>query len=166
MNNKIIYFCTVVLYLFLISAITISCGKNGCDITGLEPLPANGFKALITAGNVPANMKPSQIFVIVATVKNESDVVWETSPNSADVKMKIQLGERWLDKNGKEVKPKESRSPLLETLNPGKSTNLKIKVSAPKEPGNYTLELDMVQEYVAWFKQKGSKPLMINITVK
>jgi hypothetical protein len=40
-----------------------------------------------------------------------------------------------------------------------------LTVTAPSEPGDYTLEIDMVHEGVTWFKQRGARPLSINVTV-
>jgi len=32
-------------------------------------------------------------------------------------------------------------------------------------PGDYVLEFDMVHEGVTWFKQRGARPLSMNVTV-
>jgi hypothetical protein len=39
-------------------------------------------------------------------------------------------------------------------------------VAAPRKPGDYLLELDMVQESVSWFAQQGSKPVRLPVTVE
>ncbi len=45
----------------------------------------------------------------------------------------------------------DARASLLFDLSPGQEMELPITVTAPREPGRYILELDMVQELVAWF---------------
>jgi hypothetical protein len=39
-------------------------------------------------------------------------------------------------------------------------------VNAPKNPGDYLLELDMLQEGVSWFGLQGSETLQIPIRVE
>jgi len=38
-------------------------------------------------------------------------------------------------------------------------------ITAPKEPGEYVLEVDLVQEQVAWFRDKGSATAKTKVTV-
>ena len=40
-----------------------------------------------------------------------------------------------------------------------------LAITAPKEPGNYILEVDLVQEQVAWFRDKGSPTAQTKVTV-
>jgi len=40
-----------------------------------------------------------------------------------------------------------------------------LGITAPKSPGDYTLEIDMVQEGVAWFSEKNSPTAKTKITV-
>jgi hypothetical protein len=39
-------------------------------------------------------------------------------------------------------------------------------VTAPEQPGTYILELDMVQEHVAWFASRGSESSRIQVTIR
>jgi hypothetical protein len=43
---------------------------------------------------------------------------------------------------------------------------LDLNVRTPVEPGNYILELDMVQEMVSWFKDKGSPTIKLPVQVE
>jgi hypothetical protein len=43
---------------------------------------------------------------------------------------------------------------------------MKLTVTPPNKQGDYILEIDIVQESVAWFVQKGSKALKINVKVE
>lgn len=40
-----------------------------------------------------------------------------------------------------------------------------LLITAPKEPGEYTIELDMVQEAVSWFGDRGSQTTKTRVTV-
>jgi hypothetical protein len=41
-----------------------------------------------------------------------------------------------------------------------------LNVTAPRTPGNYILEIDMVHEGVAFFYEKNSEPLRLNVRVE
>jgi hypothetical protein len=51
------------------------------------------------------------------------------------------------------------------SLDRGEEADIALPVKAPDKAGDYVLEIDMVQEGVAWFAQKGSEPLKLNIKV-
>jgi hypothetical protein len=40
-----------------------------------------------------------------------------------------------------------------------------LQITAPKQPGDYILSLDLVQEQVAWFGDKGSPTTTAKVTV-
>src|SRR5262249_49372214 len=54
---------------------------------------------------------------------------------------------------------------LVEDVMPSQELILPLTVTAPDEPGEYILELDMVQEHVAWFKDKGSSTCRLPVVV-
>jgi hypothetical protein len=41
-----------------------------------------------------------------------------------------------------------------------------LPVTAPKAPGDYVLEIDMIHEGVTFFHEKGSKTLRIDVRVE
>jgi organic radical activating enzyme len=48
---------------------------------------------------------------------------------------------------------------------PGGQEEIWLHVSLPQEPGNYKLWIDVVQEWVCWFSDRGSQPLECTIHV-
>ena len=42
---------------------------------------------------------------------------------------------------------------------------MNLTVAAPSQPGEYVLELDVVEEGVTWFAQQGSAPLRLAVRV-
>lgn len=59
----------------------------------------------------------------------------------------------------------DGRSNMSGDLNPGGDMELSLNVKASSVPGNYILNIDMVQEGVAWFAVGGSKPFTVPIKV-
>ena len=55
---------------------------------------------------------------------------------------------------------------MLGPVRPGKTAVMAIAVTAPTEPGNYKLQLDLVQENVSWFETRGAPVLMVPVVVK
>lgn len=133
------------------------------------PLPDKGFKAQITLPDAALKLRAGQKETITIKVKNTSDVIWwqrggETSDRT-DNKFYIALGNRWLDKSGKRTSDTEGHNGIPRDLKPGDEVEVPLLITAPKEPGEYTIELDMVQESVAWFADKGSPTTKAKVTV-
>ncbi len=133
------------------------------------PLPDRGFKAQITLPDPPLKLRAGQKENITFKIKNISDVVWwqrggELSDRS-DNKFYLAAGNRWLDKDGKRTADTEGHNGIPKDLKPGDEAEMSLLITAPKEPGEYTIELDMVQEGVAWFGDKGSPTTKAKVTV-
>lgn len=94
------------------------------------------------------------------SVRNAGSVTWPSGGFNP-----VRLGYHWIDAAGRAVLWDGPRTDLPKDLEPNQSVTLKIEITAPKEPGNYVLEVDMVQEYVAWFGQKSTKPARLPVLV-
>ena len=133
------------------------------------PLPGSGFKAQITPSDPPTKLRAGQKEVITVKVKNTSDVVWRQRGGEIndrpDNKFYIAVGNRWLDKDGKPTSETEGHNGISKDLKPGEEAEMTLQITAPKEPGEYTLSLDMVQEGVSWFGDKGSPTTKVKVTV-
>ena len=133
------------------------------------PLPDSGFKAQVTLSDPPAKLRTGQKEVITVKVKNASDVVWWQRGGEIndrpDNKFYIAVGNRWLDKDGKLTSETEGHNGISKDLRPGEEAEMTLQITAPKEPGEYILSLDLVQEGVSWFGEKGSPTTKAKVTV-
>jgi hypothetical protein len=60
----------------------------------------------------------------------------------------------------------ENHGPLLpRAVAPGRSLTLDLLIHAPAQPGVYTVKVDLVDQKVCWFEEKGSEPLVLAIKV-
>lgn len=132
-------------------------------------LPNNAFKAEITIVDPPAKLRVGQKETIHVKIKNNSIITWwcrgarvNTRP---DNKFYIASGNRWLKADGSLLTNMDGRYGIPKDLAPGEETDTPLVVTAPQEPGDYILEVDMVQEQVAWFSDKGSPTAKTKITV-
>jgi hypothetical protein len=132
-------------------------------------LPNNAFKAQVTIVDPPAKLRVGQKETIHVKIKNNSDVMWwsrgarvNTRP---DNKFYLAAGNRWLNADGSLVTNMDGRYGIPKDLAPGEETDTPLGVTAPKDPGDYILEIDVIQEQVAWFSDKGSQTAKTKITV-
>jgi hypothetical protein len=131
-------------------------------------LPANGFRAQLSVPEPPARLRAGQKETVVVRVRNASDVTWP-APDFVSEKYVVAVGDNWLDAAGKSVAAEEymdGRYGIQRALGPGEEVDLPLAVTAPARPGDYQLELDMVQEQVAWFRERGSQPLRLRVRVE
>ena len=85
---------------------------------------------------------------------NLSAIPWERDGYAC-----IALGNHWLDERGNLMRLDDGRVPLPVVLSQNNSVDLNLEITAPLRPGCYLLELDVVQEGVTWFANKGSRTL-------
>lgn len=129
-------------------------------------LPENAFKAIITRPySEPARLKAGQHEAIHFVVRNAGEIIWP-SAGRGDGQYQIRLGNRWLDQDHRERVADDGRSALPYDLRPGDEAEFLLTITAPEMPGEYVLEVDMVQEQVTWFRLKGSKTLQLKLTVE
>ena len=150
-------------------AVNGSQAKTPAQQKGAGPLPDSGFKAEITALDSPDRLRPGQPSIINIKVKNTSDVIWwqrggETTDRT-DNKFYIAAANRWVDKDGKVSSETEGHNGIPKNLKPGEETEMTLQITAPKQPGEWFMELDMVQEGVAWFHEKGSPTTRVKVQV-
>lgn len=133
-------------------------------------LPAAAFKAQISLADPPAKMRVGEKQTIQVKVKNASDQPWfarggEINKNP-DNRFYLAVGNRWLKPDEKTlVTNMDGRYGLQKNLKPGEEEQVSLQITAPSEPGDYTLEVDLVQEQVAWFRDKGSPTAKAKISV-
>ena len=130
-----------------------------------EPMPEEAFRAQIKALSAPAVLKTEQQATFRVLVTNTSDSLWRGRDRGGD-RHQVNLGNHWLDSGGKVVVNDDGRAPLLRNVRPGEEVELAIVVNAPRTPGQYILELDMLQEGVSWFGLLGSPTLQLSVRVE
>ena len=133
------------------------------------PLPDAAFKAQITLPGAPAKLRAGQKETVQVHIQNASEVFWWSRGGElndrTDNKFYIAAGNRWLKADGSLVTDMDGRYGISKDLKPGEETEVPLLVTAPTEPGEYILEVDLVQEQVAWFSDKGSPTARAKVTV-
>jgi len=130
----------------------------------VTPLPDSSFRARITPIDRPTSLWAGSEVEITFRVENLGSTAWRAE-GAEPFRLWINLGNHWLDLNDQVVTHDDGRVGLPWDVEPGSSVDLALPVKAPGVPGPYLLEIDMVQEYVSWFRQKGSETIVIPIKV-
>lgn len=131
-----------------------------------KALPDSAFKARISPHESLITAEPGAQTTIRVTVKNISDVTWRSLGATSNVDYQIKLGNHWLDNTGKLLAYGVGRANLPKDLEPMEEVDLYLDIDTPPHLGDYILELDMVQERVAWFKDKGSETARVRARIK
>jgi hypothetical protein len=129
------------------------------------PMPGGAFRAEITLLDAPAAMHVGARATLRVVVKNAGDSAWPGRAWKSDA-FQVGIGNHWLDAEGREVAHDDGRAPLASDLRPGESREMELTVNAPKEHGEYTLEVDVLQEGVSWFALKGSETTRARVRVE
>ena len=174
---------TIVLAIAAVAAFAFACSSNKPSTTPSQSaqsqkpqvpeaptaLPNTAFKAEISFIDPPAKLRAGQKETVRVKIKNASNEMWwargapiNTRP---DNRFYIAAGDRWLKADGSLMTDMDGRYGIGKDLKPGEETEVPLAITAPKDPGEYTLEVDLLQEQVAWFREKGSPTAKAKVTV-
>jgi 4-amino-4-deoxy-L-arabinose transferase-like glycosyltransferase len=130
-----------------------------------EPLPDGAFRARLNLINPVSVLPAGGKADFMVLVNNDSNFVWAARERSGG-SFQVSAGNHWLDHNGNMVINDDGRAALLQNLRPAEEVQLKLTVNAPKKAGSYFLEVDLLQEGVAWFGTRGSPTIRIPVKVE
>jgi hypothetical protein len=124
----------------------------------LVPRPESRLqmRATIEPGLAAVKAAPGQALTIPVRVVNRTTV---------DFGWDIRLSYHLFSSDGQVVRWDNPRSQFFPVLSPGAEQQVSLGVVAPEVAGAYTLELDMVWEGIAWFKDKGNRTSTVSLTV-
>lgn len=130
------------------------------------PLPREAFRARLTVlSATPHTLRPGETVPLRIRLHNVSDVTWPARGRDSE-RYRVTLGSRWFDATGGTVVRDDARAVLLDDLPAGDTMDLTLGVTAPPAAGDYVLEIDLLQEGVAWFGQRGSPALRFTVRVR
>ncbi len=128
------------------------------------PLPDEGFRAEIKLANNLPNFTHDSKNKVTVLVKNVSSVSWP-SVGADDGKYVMTVRSRWLKPDGTILSTNSESAPIFYGLEPGDVAGITLPIAAPHLAGNYLLVIDVVQEGVTWFSDKGSPPLTLTVAI-
>ena len=132
----------------------------------IRPLPQDAFRAQIQCENLPLTLTAGTKTILNVLVRNVSSVTWPAVGESGTNRYAVGLRNRWLQADGSVLNDQDGRSRFPYDLEPGDTAGVHIEITAPQIPGQYLVELDVVQEHFVWFGDKGSERLQWQVVVE
>ena len=137
--------------------------KNSSELrTDAVPLETNAYQYQFQfSSTLERRQKPETEINVPVIVKNISRLDWVSQENAP-----IRMGNHWLSGDGKEMLIQDDgRSVLPYMLKAGESILVNLKIKTPAEVGQYICEIDLVQESVTWFKDRGAMTARFGIEI-
>ncbi len=110
-------------------------------------------------------VQPSSMLTVRLVLTNDSKVQWLSPSNHSVMPFGIYIGYFWHSSNVS-LAPEQPRQWLEDAIEPASSGEQLITLQAPDAPGDYVLEVDLVQESVSWFKSRGFVPARLLVRVE
>lgn len=111
----------------------------------------------------PDHLVAGETITAMLTVRNSGALPWRWGGGNP-----FRIGYHYYRNRRRLTMPADYdlRTDIPQDVNPGETIDLAVRIALPPEAGNYTLELDLVQEGVTWFKDQQSPVLTRWITVE
>lgn len=92
------------------------------------------------------------------TLCNTGDTLWLSRAKNAGW---VRLGVQLMDPHRRLLSRDYCRADLPTDVGPGSRVEIRVEVVLPDEQTPYVLKLDLVDELVCWFEERGSKPVYV-----
>jgi SAM-dependent methyltransferase len=152
------------LVVFQVPSEHIPGAAEAADTVPTGPLPNTGFRAGISVQPESVTGGPDTEVVLHVTVVNEGTSRW-CGGGLPDGRFRIKLGNHWRAATGEMLLPDDMRVNLPGDVPPGQAAQVTMPVTLPWRPGRYQLEVDLVQESVSWFADRGSPLAVVPVAV-
>jgi SAM-dependent methyltransferase len=130
----------------------------------IAPLPEAACFARLTVEAQTLELDAKVEHTLRVCVENRSPHLWPGVP-AAKSRYQINLANHWLTEDEDVLRRDDGRCPLPHDVPPGSSVEMLLGVHAPPFNGPHWIELDLVQENVGWFAERGSPTVRIRCDV-
>jgi SAM-dependent methyltransferase len=132
------------------------------EISATHALPEGAYRARLVVQHPPTSLPASERRTLRVCLTNQSPVPWR---HDIPAGRHICMGNHWLLPDGTIAVHDDGRAFLPCVVEAGATVEMALDVQAPSQPGEYVLELDLVQEHICWFAEKGSPTARIGIVI-
>ncbi|MFC3771469.1 hypothetical protein [Paenibacillus sp. GCM10012303] len=133
-------------FIIILCLFTVSCSNKDSQVS-LQVAK----KLIVSNGGKEVSM--------LVRVKNNKDYPISSKDNN------YYLSYHLLDRDKKMILFDNIRTDVT-TIKPGEVKDIPLKVIVPESQGDYYVEVDMVEENVAWFKDRGNKTSVGSLIVQ
>ena len=93
-----------------------------------------------------------------ATIRNVGNTTWL---GGGDAVGNVRLGIQLLGSDHRLLDMEFSRVPFRANVPPGAALEIEVNVTLPRPDVPYVLKLDLVDEGICWFEDRGSPPVYV-----
>ena len=127
-----------------------------------KPMPDIAYCAAIVVADMPRAIRPVSQVSLRVEITNVGGFDWIQRQYGA-----FSVGNHWFDGTGLQMLARDDgRTRLPATLRTGETCRLTLTISAPSNPGEYQLEVDVAHEGVLWFRDRGSDVVRLAVHVE
>ena len=120
-------------------------------------------KAEIVSSVTRMSAKKGALMRVPLRVRNAGDVTWYNYPCETHT---VRPGAHLLDASGELLSRDFARGDLPVSVGPGEDIRVVLLARAPRQRGDFLVEVDLVKEGVLWFAEEGSQTLQIPLRVE
>jgi len=111
----------------------------------------------------PRRVEAGARLTVAITIRNSGDTLWLSGQTlRAGV---VMPGVRVIDERGEIINEVHGHPMLPRSVAPGQSLAIDIPCPVPLVSGTYTVKIDLVDQQVCWFEERGSQPLLFSLEV-
>jgi 2-polyprenyl-3-methyl-5-hydroxy-6-metoxy-1,4-benzoquinol methylase len=111
----------------------------------------------------PAQFRPGEIFQADLVVRNAGDTLWLGGKFLR--RGVITIGVKILDEAGSVRDEFHGEPALPRAVGPNESCVVTIERACPTASGRYTVKIDLIDQHICWFEERGSEPLTLPLVV-
>jgi glycosyltransferase involved in cell wall biosynthesis/SAM-dependent methyltransferase len=114
-------------------------------------------------GPLAQRLEPDEKISAAITIRNTGDTLWLSGQTlRAGI---VMPGVRVFDQSGEMVREVHGHPMLPRSIAPGQYVSITLPCPVPPVPGTYTVKIDLVDQQVCWFEERGSQPLSFTVEV-
>jgi glycosyltransferase involved in cell wall biosynthesis/SAM-dependent methyltransferase len=117
----------------------------------------------ILSDTPPRQLEAGAKLNLAITIRNAGDTLWLSGQT---LRTGIVMpGVRVIDERGEIISEVHGHPMLPRPVAPGQTIAMSIPCPAPLASGTYTFKIDLVDQHVCWFEERGSQPLLFSFDV-
>jgi hypothetical protein len=126
--------------------------------------PAGLRAAIELAEPLEQEIRPGATVVVRLKVTNLGDTLWLGGNYMRGGA--VMLGVKFLDAEGNISDEFHGEPALPRAMEPGETALAVIERAAPAKSGSYSMKIDLVDQHICWFEERGSRPLVLAFEVR